>query len=48
MAFIIYRSRLDEIVETWNTEVAETEADRMDAEEMLGYLGDPVVVEDGE
>ena len=41
----ITRSKLNEIVETWNNEVAECESDRMTAEEMLGYLGDPEVIE---
>ena len=44
----ITRERLDEIVDTWNNDVAESEADRMAAEEMLGYLDDPVVVCDNQ
>jgi hypothetical protein len=43
--WVISREDLDEIVDRWNTEVAECEADLMTAEEMLGYLGDPEVIE---
>jgi hypothetical protein len=46
MRYIIYRSRLDEMVEIANEGIAEIGGDPMTADEMLGYLDDPEVVED--
>lgn len=45
MRYIIYRSRLDEMVDTYNDELIEGEP-VMTADEMLGYLDDPIIVED--
>lgn len=46
MRYIIYRSRLDEMVEIANEGIAEIGGEPMTADEMLGYLDDPVIVED--